>query len=1405
MQLWSVNRNPAAFNQTASGYDTGRSAFSISDYQAPPANYPFSMKPFEKYIPYFGLPSKPWIQPYDSHDVQHEILPQAYEGECVMLREMIITHIKESDEWWFKELAPLKVMQNSMEILMDRIIFNDHMLDRVPEEGVSRLTTHRKESSRDHLQRYGLSMLLNTMHLGTPIGDRMWDMQVKQIENATSETLAFGVDWHYLNHVPYVDDNAKYRTDTSANAIDDIIRKELDQFACLVKDVHSAEMLMDDLDTTMVNRGEQPADMMVWPFGAMKYCSNQPFYMTGKVFDNNRNFLMEQMPRKIAHKQSRGFRVGNHNEVEDPHFRQRTIGGFNVMHDRNLTDVPKECYRTSMLDRFIYSEKEDGWVRIEYKEAASFTGLYTWNGDSYDDCPVTPLGEEYFGLYGADTWGTYLEKIGKLDEVVDKIYHDIHYGQSGANALRTIPGTASSARAPRENAGPHAEVGADEEADEEGQLTNAFWEDFRDVFKLNEILDGDEGDEVDKSYFEDLEKSADFATKTTDEEDLGSDDDDDDGSKPPASPPSPIIKPVTKSVAGTRVDGEDAFLSAMIAKVNAGTDMLTKMGEMLNPSPLTPSGSRSASKAAGPGGVIQLRYLTEEEDYNAYPEATRLSVKGFVVAVNKAMQKEDTSVGYNELLHLAMTRPVVLSIAETADDGDHLTLEKIAQRRSIPQPEEENEDVRSKHVALYSREELTLSITGMFHWIKNQPADRFIPAGDSGMSLYTHMARFLPRPVFPQDEEHSQTLLYLELLAAWGCVDENGDVKDSLPNWMQWKPEDGDNEGVQPADVQSNIAAVRTSLCRLAVEYAKQKHSGLGEKEIGYWLRSQVSEIKGMINGGINAKNGVGAFAGMSMRSYVASRSAFPRKGKASVMKALSEAEKSDWVQELADVFRKVVKDSEQLTDHDARRAEANDAFTILNNSFKRVYAAWVMKQEFASVHQTKDEVLCYDVHSESELKSYVLLIAFLFKYVTTKDENQEFKAKLPTFVSRMGIVHHAINTLVHSHAFYSMDTEDRSSRNDFFKRTGLHNSFPEIVNYSKKHGLAKLGDLFPRAGDASPKVWIESLSTVWEFFKTVSRTLARTTAGAMYHDHLKARKQWVKEKRSLKKKKNKKNMKRETIVRLLKFDVDRFGIASAKFWKFCIRNNIPVGIGVLMLRPNQTYVMGSGIYAHGHGKSGITAIGHQKFRLGSDAARDLIYGQYTNYHKTLIHDKKKVIIVPDILPKKYVGGNGHEFWDPNDEENDVDEYHRGRMTRDIFACAVPINFKPHHFYFDITGQHHESMEASMTVDNTFHYPSAPIYRAKWKWIPSDINPLNRMYFSDTMHSPKFNTLVFQNATFEFEWNSMSKGGTFSKVILEKGHWGERVYEGCGKVRRGNKKYFEIPGYLSTKTIALGV
>lgn len=68
--------------------------------------------------------------------------------------------IEAEDLWPTKTVLPIRVTESEMEIAWDEIIFNNHLLAPVPEEGVSRLVTQQMNERRDHYTRYGIALIL---------------------------------------------------------------------------------------------------------------------------------------------------------------------------------------------------------------------------------------------------------------------------------------------------------------------------------------------------------------------------------------------------------------------------------------------------------------------------------------------------------------------------------------------------------------------------------------------------------------------------------------------------------------------------------------------------------------------------------------------------------------------------------------------------------------------------------------------------------------------------------------------------------------------------------------------------------------------------------------------------------------------------------------------------------------------------------------------------------------------------------------------------------------------------------------------------------------------------------------------------------------------------------------------
>ena len=72
----------------------------------------------------------------------------------------MIQLITEDDMWVTRVALPFRFTEGEMEVAWSVWIFNNHSLDNVPEEGVSRLLSSEMQERRGSYVRYGLGFIL---------------------------------------------------------------------------------------------------------------------------------------------------------------------------------------------------------------------------------------------------------------------------------------------------------------------------------------------------------------------------------------------------------------------------------------------------------------------------------------------------------------------------------------------------------------------------------------------------------------------------------------------------------------------------------------------------------------------------------------------------------------------------------------------------------------------------------------------------------------------------------------------------------------------------------------------------------------------------------------------------------------------------------------------------------------------------------------------------------------------------------------------------------------------------------------------------------------------------------------------------------------------------------------------
>jgi len=273
----------------------------------------------------------------------------------------------------------------------------------------------------------------------------------------------------------------------------------------------------------------------------------------------------------------------------------------------------------------------------------------------------------------------------------------------------------------------------------------------------------------------------------------------------------------------------------------------------------------------------------------------------------------------------------------------------------------------------------------------------------------------------------------------------------------------------------------------------------------------------------------------------------------------------------------------------------------------------------------------------------------------------------------------------------------------------------------------------------------------------------------------------------------------REQLVKILKKKPIKEGTL---FW-WCLKRDLPVPLGFLIFRPMMRYRMGTALLMVPGRSTGSCFFSHSDMQLGSDIVRKLFLGNYTFYAKPAVLQPRNIAYAPNIYCEDYLGGNGTRYfrYDDIDRQNYIDGI---TDERDMFCCAVPLEYVPDRRFLDITGRYDSSICGGVTDESPYQWPTADIYAEYWGWShPSTATrPNPDDYTADSV--PQYNTICVQDHQRNFLHEGHGRG-KFDKVIANRGHWGSRVYAGCGRVRRGVETHLKPVKYEETSSVAIVV
>jgi hypothetical protein len=352
--------------------------------------------PMTAFEEYFGPPSRPvHVNPYELFSRQNMALPDAYLGRNDYLVNIIITTIKEEEMWAGRIALPFRIADSNYEIKWDEIHFDNQLLGPVPEEGVSRLVTQRTSSRKDHYVRYGLAFQLEHGFMNTDKGKMSYVNNLKQIRNATLDTIYLGVLRAYLSckTVGQVLVELYGQSPTHAQ-IRKTLGEELENWACVQKSANALQMLDIRMKRRMRKMGVVP-DMWIFPEGMKTYITNVrrenfDYFIKGpegpKMFQSGVSDGGSQLDVAMdcVIFEAKQFDIPESPEPIDLLCRNQSIGEYVVMqnHLRGFTDWAN--YSSRMRDIIVYNEDRDSWSTLGIDQCLHYCMMF---GDADDHSP----------------------------------------------------------------------------------------------------------------------------------------------------------------------------------------------------------------------------------------------------------------------------------------------------------------------------------------------------------------------------------------------------------------------------------------------------------------------------------------------------------------------------------------------------------------------------------------------------------------------------------------------------------------------------------------------------------------------------------------------------------------------------------------------------------------------------------------------------------------------------------------------------------------------------------------------------------------------------------------------------------------------------------------------------------
>lgn len=1393
----------------------------ISTAPAPVLNrYGAFQKNMEKWLPYLGFPSKPIIMdPYDDYSRENFDLPEAYfNTQNFSVSLLLINRIMAADAYHVTEMLPWKIWEGGDTIMWDEWRFEDHMLTRTPEESVSRLLTSTFAQNKEYIVRYGIAVILEHGFWNTPKGQTSFDMQLLQIENASIETACHSAQLAVLNpdwtKMPgYMQVGVlKGSADTEAR-----IRHEVNNFGILHKETNGHLIVLSQAREIMKLRNGRTGNFVQWPSGALKHVMLRPD-QTLALYSGRGGYKEEPITSGSTvagekHYESRALRIGERQAPVDPSFREVVIGGYAQLDVPHLKHIPPEQFSYDKAMIKIYSEDADKIVPIPYQHFLKMTGaFYMPEGNidtSYDaDWKMSSIGKQWFG--GCQSWAEYEQAHNNLDHFLRGIA-----ALSDERFMSFLDWFVKRAQ----NAGKLSAGEKKQLQDQKGASygIGGAWQPGGTLVAASLLDEDAEDHEIDKDarglfgMAKEYKSLADFQA----------------------------------AVQSLRTPFADQLLCYVTVLARAYPQLSMRFGN------------------AAPAGIEALRITARYVDDDDKSLATSIVATVQNCLRSEAHKSFDwAALPANTTQAVVVAEAAIREMAYVLNDKTVLTVTGhgnaavgAAGTVDFAQPPVADDQMRQIfRVASMYAATLQGVIPMLVYPTAAADAQIFASATGVWLSAMSHAA------VNAGTANTQIALLYLVTVLnsrfAFWAAQANDAAKAAAvtamttqmntPNSAEWN--------------RIPIANLANELKKPHILPAYQWHL-LPVLEAWKSL-IQASIANGVVAGqpithrNVTDQQLTEAFNKiLPSKFYLVSKT--PSLGVASRM-ALLEKKRREHVRTLPGTSA-ATRESLLAMWNPAvmeRYRPVFDAIEVLYRNLPGACEALFRRRVLTFLLPESNPIARSVLqNSEQEPMTPTQFIYFMslvetiwedeWKTAASDDQKQSSLDKVALIMEEMYLSHNITDPYVRNHpgsqpdlfrvlfANYRDVWEPQSQSVDEFLRKanagGNANSLRNTIVETQKSLLLRVRSLgsryFSQLERQMPPGVRRRLQDNEHESKSASRLLVRDSLDirgireAMTEDSdytsapgfgttvvlsgqhpgnaagpmsLGGRISTLADEM--------KDMRRmfgsERLAAVL-----RQQPLTSKLLRFALIHNLPPLLGLGLVRPHEIYVMGTVVYMIAGGEAGWTFRGHENFMLQNDAMRKLIFGHFTMYLKSLVMRPEYIVHIENVYGKEYVGGCGHDFWDPLDKF-DRQAYFEGEMVHSCFAFPMHPNERIEKPTIDITGRMHPDLPGAADENGKGpHYSAAPLLSHLWRWTHPTQSPLESRGFGPNA-SIRYNTLCREMLQFKWQHKG-SGGGGYDDITINQGHWGPRTYAGCAKVRSGQSMYLEPVPYSGTSTMAI--